>query len=251
MELRTATPGDKPAIRDVARRSLQSSYSLSPQTITSGIEEWYGEEQLDESLESDERFLLVAESDDQVVAFSESTLTADRPWVTDEEDEGRDALLLWLHVDPDHRGEGIGASLFETTIDRLRNSGATTIQGRVLANNQDGTDFFEEKGFERVGRTEIEIGGRTHVEYRYVAEPTGLEPLESDDETVYVDHDESEGGSEAPFHIVYTDPDRENRFGYYCDNCGQLANAMDAMGRIECESCGNRRKPTRWDAAYL
>ncbi|MFB6200747.1 MAG: GNAT family N-acetyltransferase [Halorhabdus sp.] len=251
MEIRTATPGDKPAIRDVARRSLQSSYSLSPQTITTGIEEWYGEEPLEESIASDDRLLLIAEVGGQVVGFSESTLTADRPWVTGESDEGRDALLLWLHVDPDHRGAGVGTTLFEETVDRLRESGAATVQGRVLANNQDGTDFFEARGFERVGRTEIEIGGRTYVENRYVAEPTGLEPLESGDQTVYVDHDESEGGSEAPFHIVYTDPDREHRYGYYCDNCGRLANAMDAMGRIECSACGNRRKPTRWDAAYL
>jgi len=251
MEIRTAEPSDKPAIRDVARRSLQTSYSLSPQTITSGIEEWYGEEPLETSIESEDRLLLVADVDDQVVGFSESTLTAGRPWVTDETDEGRDALMLWLHVDPEHRGEGIGTDLFETTLDRLRESGATTVQGRVLANNQDGTDFFEFHGFERVGRTELEIGGRTHVEYRYVAEPTGLEPLESGERTVYVDHDESESGSEAPFHIVYTDPDRGDRYGYYCANCGRLANAMDAMGRIECSACGNTRKPTRWDAAYL
>lgn len=251
MEMRTATPADKPAIRDVARRSLQSSYSLSPQTITSGIEEWYGEDQLDESIESEDRFLLVAEQAGQVVAFSESTLTADRPWVTTEDDPGRDALLLWLHVDPDHRGEGIGTTLFEETLDRIRETGATTVQGRVLANNQHGADFFESRGFEQVGRAEIEIGGRKHVEYRYVAEPTGLEPLESGDTTVYVDHDESESGSEAPFHVVYGDSDRSSRFGYYCSNCGRLANAMDTMGRIECESCGNTRKPTRWDAAYL
>lgn len=251
MEVRTARTSDKPAIRDVARRSLQASYSLSPQTITSGIEEWYGEAQLDESLESDERILLVAVQDGQIVGFSESTLTADRPWVTDKDDHGRDALLLWLHVDPEYRGEGVGTALFEETRERLAEAAAASVQGRVLANNQDGTDFFENLGFERVGRTEIEIGGRTHVEYRYIAEPTGLEPLESGDRTVYVDHDESEGGSQAPFHIVYSDPNRDTRYGYYCDNCGQLANAMDAMGRIECEACGNRRKPTRWDAAYL
>lgn len=251
MNVRTATPADTPSIRDVARRSLQASYTLSPQTITTGIGEWYGEAQLEESLESGDRLLLVVEVDGQVVAFSESTLTAGRPWVVDESDRGRDAMLLWLHVDPDYRGEGVAGKLFEETMDRLREAGASAIQGRVLANNQDGTGFFESQGFERVGRTEIEIGGRNQIEYRYIAEQTGLEPLESSEETVYVDHDESERGSTAPFHIVYTDDGRENRYGYYCDNCGELANAMDAMGRIECDSCGNRRKPTRWDAAYM
>jgi len=26
---------------------------------------------------------------------------------------------------------------------------------------------------------------------------------------------------------------------------------MDAMGRMECGTCGNQRRPTRWDSAYL
>lgn len=251
MEIRTAKSGDTPAIRDVARRSLQASYSLSPQTITTGIEEWFGETQLEASMNSDDQLLLVAVADGQVVGFSESTLTADRPWVTAEDDHGRDALLLWLHVDPDHRGRGIGTALFEETRKRLEDADATALQVRVLADNQDGTDFFETLGFECVGRTEIEIGGRRQIEHRYVAEPKGLEPLETGGKTVYVDHDEYESGSQSPFHIVYSDPDRDSRYGYYCDNCGQLANAMDAMGRIECDVCGNSRKPTRWDAAYL
>jgi len=251
MNVRTATPADTPAIRDVARRSLQASYSLSPQTITTGIEEWFGETQLAESMDATDQLLLVAERDGKIVGFTASTLTADRPWVTDQTDHGRDALLLWLHVDPEYRGEGIGTALFEETQTRLHEADAASVQVRVLADNQDGTDFFEAMGFERVGRTEIEIGGRNHIEYRYVAEPKGLEPLESGGRTVYVDHDEYESGSEAPFHIVYSDPNRDTRYGYYCDNCGQLANAMDAMGRIECDACGNSRKPTRWDAAYL
>jgi len=48
MNIRTAIPADTPAIRDVARRSLQASYTLSPQTITTGIEEGYAEDQLEE-----------------------------------------------------------------------------------------------------------------------------------------------------------------------------------------------------------
>jgi len=47
------------------------------------------------------------------------------------------------------------------------------------------------------------------------------------------------------------DEGRSDRYGYYCGNCDRLANAMDSMGRVECNECGNARKPTRWDAAYL
>ncbi|MFB6211740.1 MAG: DUF5816 domain-containing protein, partial [Halobacteriales archaeon] len=35
-----------------------------------------------------------------------------------------------------------------------------------------------------------------------------------------------------------------------CGNCETLNNAMDTMGRIVCNECGNTRKPEEWDAAH-
>ena len=220
MSIRRAQAADKPAIRDVARRSLQASYSLGPQAITSAIEEWYGEERLDETLEDDHHVLLVAVEDGQVVGFSESTLAGD--------DIG---TLLWLHVDPAYRGRGIASELFDETASELESVGAERIHGRVLADNADGNAFYRSKGFE--------------------TSPGGREPIEVDGETAFVDHDATEKGSIDAFHLVYTTEDGDELHGYYCANCGALANAMDAMGRIECDNCGNARKPTRWDAAYL
>lgn len=69
-------------------------------------------------------------------------------------------------------------------------------------------------------------------------------------ETLFVDREESERGSEGPFHVVYVTRDRERRWGYVCGNCGSFRTAMDAMGRIACTDCPNRRKPTDWDAAH-
>jgi ribosomal protein S18 acetylase RimI-like enzyme len=254
MEIRAASPADRPAIRDVARRSIQASYSLSPQAITSAIEEWYDEQRLGETLDLSDRLLLVAEVDGQVVGFSESTLSESG---LDTPDEGgietsHDATLLWLHVDPAYRGEGIGTALFDATRERLREKGVGVLRGRVLADNADGTGFYESRGFESVGQEEFTIGGRKHVEKIYVEEPSGMQPIATEDgRTVYIDRDEAETGSVASFYVVFSDPDREERYGYYCSNCEELANAMDAMGRIECDSCGNIRKPTRWDAAYM
>jgi ribosomal protein S27AE len=51
--------------------------------------------------------------------------------------------------------------------------------------------------------------------------------------------------------VVFAEEEVDDRYGYFCSNCNTLANAMDSMGRIECDSCGNVRKPLRWDAAYL
>jgi len=242
MNLRPAEPADRPAIRDVARRSLQASYSLGPQAITSAIEEWYDEERITETLADDNHLLFVSDVDGQVVGFSESVLTG-----------GEVGTLLWLHVDPAHRGEGIASALFERTRDELAELGATHLHGRVLEDNAEGNTFYENMGFEQVGTEEVEIAGRTHVENIYSeSQERGREAREDEDgRVVFVDHDNQEQGSVAPFHVVYTDEDGEERYGYYCSNCDGLANAMDSMGRIECDACGNVRKPARWDAAYL
>ena len=67
---------------------------------------------------------------------------------------------------------------------------------------------------------------------------------------VYVADDEAEVGSKGPFYAVYGTPERENRYGYYCSACESLDAAMDTMGRIVCNGCGNTRKPEEWDAAH-
>ena len=71
-----------------------------------------------------------------------------------------------------------------------------------------------------------------------------------DGETVYVATDEGDRGSKAPFFVAYRTPDRERRYGWFCDSCESVDNAMDTMGRIQCNRCGNLRKPTEWDAAH-
>ena len=243
MEIRTANEGDRPAIRDVARRSLQASYSLSPEAITTAVSEWYDEAGLSETMADDDKLLLVAVQDDQVVGFAESELSS----------SGEDATLLWLHVDPAHRGENIGTDLFEQTRERLSDAGADRMVGRVLGDNLDGNSFYESQGFEQIRQDEVEIAGHTYFENIY-AESTDHE-LQSvkapDAATVYVDEDDWDDGSVGKFFTVYSDEAASNLYGYFCANCNQLANSMDAMGRIECDNCGNARKPTRWDAAYL
>lgn len=95
---------------------------------------------------------------------------------------------------------------------------------------------------------------RTDPEETVRLNPSGVYPgvmdaiPTTDGRTVYVDREEAERGSKGPFFVVYTDADAESRYGYLCGNCESVDNAMDAMGRIECNVCGNIRKPTEWDA---
>ncbi len=242
MDIRHATPDDRAAVRTIASDSMRSSYSMSPDTIDSAVSTWYNDDRLDTLLEDDERLLLVAEEDDSLAGFADAVLQGPE----------QPGDLLWLHVHPDFRGAGISRRLLEESRARLREAGATHIRGLVLADNSEGNSFYRHFGFEKVGERHIDIEGKRHVENVYQdEEPSGLTTLTVDDEIVYVADDETERGSIEPFYTVYADPNREERWAYFCTNCEEVAAAMDAMARIECSTCGNTRKPTRWDAAYL
>lgn len=157
MDVRPATAADREAIEHVATESLKASYSLDPATIEDATEEWYGAEAFAEKLDDDHLILLVGETDG-VVAFSESVRVAGR---------GR-GDLLWLHVHPDHRGQGIGSALYDRTTERLLEEGVQYLRSRVLADNRSGASFYEERGFERVGRDRLDIDGATFEEYIYL-----------------------------------------------------------------------------------
>jgi len=243
MQFREATPADGPAVREVARASLQASYSLSPGAIESAVATWYDDEAIAEKLADETYLLLVAEEDGDAVAFSESLVLDDRGEVE------------WLHVSPAHRGRGIGSDLFERTREALHERGVDVVFGRVLQDNAEGNEFYEHYGLTKVDEVEVEIDDHVHIENVYVEEPevgAELTPVAGPDgRELFVDETDADRGSMGPFHVVYTDPDGRQRYGFFCSNCESLANSMDPMGRIECDNCGNRRKATRWDAAYL
>lgn len=69
-------------------------------------------------------------------------------------------------------------------------------------------------------------------------------------EAVFVAEDETRIGSKGPFFVVYRSDARDERYGYQCSNCESVDNAMDSMGRLVCNECGNMRKPDEWDAAH-
>ena len=241
MNVRSATRADAEAIRDVARQSMEASYSLSPSAIDTAVRNWYSDEGLVEKLDDEELFVLVAETDDGLLAFSESTVVGDQ------------GDVLWLHVDPMYRGEGIGTELFERTRETLAEHGAESLRGRVLADNEQGNTFYEEHGLVKTGEGRVEIDDTPYVENIYTEQTADdLEPLSGPKgERLFVDHADSDRGSKGPFYVVWMDRDREEAYGYFCGNCESLVTSMDSMGGMECASCGNHRKPTRWDAAYM
>lgn len=240
MEVREASLTDGAALRSVANASLEASYSLSPSTIEGVIGKWYDDAVLAEKLDDDAVLVLVAAEDDEVVGFSESELVDDH------------GDILWLHVDPMHRGAGVGKTLYRRTQTALEDSGASVIRGRVLADNSEGNAFYEHQGMHRTGQSSVDVDGSNYVENVYVdREPSALAVVTEGGRDLYVDSEVSDRGSKAPFRVVYSTPDRDEKYGFFCSNCETLVTSMDSMGRMECTNCGNARKPTRWDAAHM
>jgi ribosomal protein S18 acetylase RimI-like enzyme len=240
MKVREATEDDGPTIRSIALRSMEASYSLSPSAIEGAIRQWYGVDSFAEKLEDDEVVLLIAEEDGIPVAFSESVLVDDR------------GDIHWLHVAAMYRGQGIGQQVYDETRERLEAKGAETIRGLVLAMNSEGNQFWEKQGLKKVGEGTVEIDGTAFVENIYVDEDSiELQPIVVDERELYIDRSDSDRGSDGAFYTVYTEEDRETKYGYYCGACENLVTSMDSMGGLQCDECGNQLKPTRWDAAYM
>ena len=248
--VREAIDADARGIRRVARRSMAASYGdlFDGATVGDAVEDWYGDGTYAELLADPDTLVLVAERGDSVVAFAQAHLV-DAP-------SGTTGEVHWLHVDPDHRNGGVGRTLFDRTRDVLDERGVDRVEALVLADYEPGNAFYRAQGLERVDSRTAQVGGESLEENVYApgdaAESESRPRVESretaDGETLYVDYGDREIGSEAPFFAAYSTADRENRYGWFCSNCETFDVAMDTMGHIVCNRCGNRRKATRWDA---
>ncbi|WP_265111307.1 GNAT family N-acetyltransferase [Halosolutus halophilus] len=251
MEIREATEADVGAIRSIASESLNSTYTdfLDEETIEDAVDQWYGDEALTDALEDEHALFLVVERDGEIVGFSQSELVGQRYGT---------GQILWLHIDPDNRGGGTGVRLLVRTREKLLERGADQIQGFVLADNEGGNEFYADHGFQQADQREVEIGDETFTENVYVEgeiegdeDWNAIDELELDGETIFVSYGEAARGSKSPFYVAYETDAQSELYGWFCGHCDSLDNAMDTMGRIECNVCGNRRKATRWDSSYL
>jgi ribosomal protein S18 acetylase RimI-like enzyme len=248
MEIRQATTADSEALRRVARRSLEASYDFVDEAhLEEAIRSWYGDDALERTLAGTGDVVLVVE-DDGVIAFSQSAVLGEAESVGE---------VRWLHVDPDHRDRGVGSDLLERTEEVLQGQGADRVRGVVLEGNVDGAEFYDDHDFRHVDERPVTVAGETHTELVYESgpgvghAPEDFERRELDGETVHVYFAEGDRGSGGDFHPAYRSRDRDDLVAWFCAACGAIDNAMDPMGRLECNECGNVRKPTRWDAAYL
>lgn len=257
MNLRVARETDIPGIRDVANRSLAESYDdvLDAETRQQAVESWYGAEDaaagaLAEEIADGRTVVVVAEEDDTIVGFAQAFLAGESPTV------GR---IEWLHVRPGRRGEGAASQLLDRIETELADRGADRIEASVIEANEAGREFYEEHGYDHDHTRQVRIAGDRVAELTLIGEDeipgdgveSSSEPRETHDgESVVVAYDESERGSDGPFHPTYLAEDRDEQYGWYCANCDSFDVSVGSMDEFVCNSCGNRRRAMRWDAVY-
>ncbi|MFC4550154.1 MULTISPECIES: GNAT family N-acetyltransferase [Halorussus] len=157
MEIREATADDVATIRSVAREAWTKAYAdaVPESVIDTAVSEWYAEDTMNRIIGDDEQVCLVAVDEDEIVGFTHGAT-----------DDGKgDVLRLYVH--PDRWHEGIGTALLEAVEERLREMGAKMTQAMVLADNEMGNAFYEERGFEKTGEAETNLDGTTRTENVY------------------------------------------------------------------------------------
>ena len=162
MPIRDATTDDVDAIQRVAHASWEADYPdiLSRESIQSGVDDWYTEALIRDSIIWSQALMLVATRDETVVGFAHATFDPDEHTGT----------ILRVYVDPDHRGHGIGRDLLTETRDRLFEQGVDRLSAMVLAANDVGNEFYRTFGFEHTDTESVQIGDERYDECTYVLE---------------------------------------------------------------------------------
>lgn len=160
MRVEPATNDDVEAIREIARESWEHDYPeiLSSESLDAGVEDWYSEARIRDSVRWSRADVLVARADERVVGFVHAVYDFD----------GAEGNVLRLYVHPDHRGDGVGRTLLEAVREALFERGATRIRAMVLAANELGNEFYRRFGFELEETNDVVIGDETYTENTYV-----------------------------------------------------------------------------------
>ncbi len=249
MEIRPAESDDREQIRAIARDSLQSSYSLSPQQIEMILEEEFDDTSLNHLLDDPDTTVLVA---DETIDGTETV----SGFITVQ--IGTQATIRWLHVDPEARGRGIATTL----LGRVREEFVEKpIAASVLEDAAEGGEFLKGFGLKESDHDQIIVGGEEFGVTMFTeGEGTEIsnEPTVPVPESVSIDgvdrplnRDESVPGTEAPFFTLYAAEDEQDVYGYFCSQCGSTNVSADGQDRLECGDCGNEHLADEWDDAYL
>jgi ribosomal protein S18 acetylase RimI-like enzyme len=147
VSIRGAAPADTPAIGRLGALLVRLHHDLDPQRFiaaTPGTQQAYGSF-LETQLREPNIVILVAERDGKVIGYTYAGV------------EGTDYMALRgpagvvydIVVDPAHRGQGVGRTLLEATVEALQSRGAPRVVLSTAERNEGAQRLFERAGFRR------------------------------------------------------------------------------------------------------
>jgi ribosomal protein S18 acetylase RimI-like enzyme len=145
--IREGQRGDLPRMERLWRFLYAHHTEVSTATVpfVSADERWPARlREFRQSLDDEAGVFLVADDGGQPVGFAFSTMRAPSPIFAG----GPVGELEVLVVAPERRGEGIGEELTRSSLDGLRELGATTLRVVVVAGNESALGFYRRLGIE-------------------------------------------------------------------------------------------------------
>jgi ribosomal protein S18 acetylase RimI-like enzyme len=164
MVIRRALTEDSQGIALVHVSSWQHAYrEIVPQAHLDRLSVADREKRWVEILERGESETLVADTEGQVVGFISYGKSRQEQAVRDEGE------IYAIYVSSSHWSRGVGRSLWEAALARLRDLGFVRAIVWVLAANEKAIRFYERAGFTpcKGCETAVEIGGKNLPEVRY------------------------------------------------------------------------------------
>ncbi len=168
--IRPAGFGDVDGIQRVAHAAYHAAYGdrLDADALDAQLDEWYGEDSVENRVLRDASTLLVADHDaDGVVGYASGGPTPPNDDGPEDDDGDADtestppsqAMLYTCYVHPDYWGERIGHRLFTTIEDRLRDRGFEHMTIPVLGDNDRARQFYTDHGYPTADTDTTEFGG--------------------------------------------------------------------------------------------
>lgn len=165
--IREAAPEDAAEIQRVAEVGWRATYGdiLAADTIDMAMAEWYDGAGLREQITDEMIGYFVAELDGSVVGYCSGG-----------NDDGT-GYLGAIYVDPNRQRAGIGTALLDRFERWASDRGSSELRIEVIADNESGRRFYEERGYRVQQHDERELFGETVLMAVFGGPNRQLEPV--------------------------------------------------------------------------
>lgn len=154
--VRKAKPGDAAEIAALGASTFRATYEAynTPENMAAYIADSFSREAILEELEDPRSAYLLARRGDTNIGFAKIRRSEAPDCV-----KGPDPIELErMYVQSDQQGSGVGALLMQAVFDYARGQGCGTVWLGVWERNSAARGFYENQGFEPVGRKTFTMG---------------------------------------------------------------------------------------------